>query len=71
MVAKKTPRCEGKRRQFRGNTYGTFKCGRKATGTIETRVGFTEHHHACDDEQCYRSIAAGYPASFTPFEAKQ
>jgi len=61
-------RCEGKRRQFRKGTYGVFKCNRKATGTIETQVGFTEHHHACGDDECHRSITAGYPAKFTPFK---
>ncbi len=66
MVAKK-PKCEGKRRQFRGPTYGTYKCGRLATGTVETHLGFTEHHSVCDDEECFRSITQGYPANFTPF----
>lgn len=64
----KAPKCQGKRRQFRGRSYGTFKCGRKATGTVETHVGFTKHFHVCDDDECYRSIAGGYPATFTPFK---
>lgn len=62
-------RCEGKRRQFRGNSYGTFKCGRKATTQVETHVGFTEHHVCCNDDECYRSIAHGYPATVTPIPA--
>lgn len=38
MVEKKrVPRCEGKRHQFRGNGYGDFKCGRKATGYVTTK----------------------------------
>ena len=68
METKKAPRCTGKRRQFRGNCYGVFKCGRKATGTVETRVGFSERHHVCDDEECFRSITKGYPTTFTPFK---
>jgi len=59
-------RCQGKRRQFRRGTFGVFKCGRKATGTVETQVGFTKHHHVCDDAECFASIAGGYPAKFTP-----
>lgn len=70
MVEKKfTLRCDGKRRQFRGRSYGIFKCTRKATGTVETHVGFTEHHHVCDDHECYTSITHGYPANFTPFKS--
>lgn len=59
-------RCEGKRRQFKRNAFGVFKCGRKATGVVETRVGFTERHYCCDGDECFSSIAAGYPATFTP-----
>lgn len=67
---KKTPRCQGKRRQFRGSTYGTFKCMKQATGTVETHLGFTEYHNCCDNDECYRSIAQGYLATFTPFKVK-
>lgn len=64
----KQQRCEGKRRQFRKNSYGTFKCGRKATTRVETHVGFTEQHYCCDSDECYRYIASGYPASVTPLK---
>lgn len=64
----KKPRCTGKRRQFRRGAYGIFRCMKRATGTMETHVGFTEHHHVCDDESCQHSVSAGYPASFTPFK---
>jgi hypothetical protein len=56
-------RCEGKRRQWRKNVFGAFKCMRKAKIVIETHVGFTEHHYACDDPECYGSISCGYPTS--------
>ena len=61
-------RCEGKRRQFRRNSYGVFKCMRNATGTVTTNVGFSETHYVCDDDQCFSSIACGYPAQFTPLK---
>ncbi len=51
MVEKKrTPRCEGKRRQFRGSSYGIFRCTRKATGYVTTNVGFSETHYCCDGD---------------------
>jgi hypothetical protein len=62
------PKCQGKRRQFRGNAYGVFKCTKNAVATVETHVGFTEHRYVCDHEECYSSIACGYPATFTPFK---
>jgi hypothetical protein len=63
----KAKRCEGKRRQFRGGTFGVFKCGRKATGTVTTQVGFSETHHVCSDEACQAYISSGYPAEYKPF----
>lgn len=59
-------KCEGKRRMFRRNSYGTFKCGRKATVRVETHVGFTEHHRCCDSDECLAYISSGYPATVTP-----
>ena len=56
-------RCEGKRRMWRGRTLGTFKCGRKAKYVFETRVGLTRNHYTCGDDECVRSITAGYPAA--------
>lgn len=64
----KIQRCEGKRRQFRRGSYGVFKCMRKATGTVTTNVGFSKTHPCCGDDQCYSSIAGGYPANWTPYE---
>lgn len=64
----KAQRCEGKRRQFRKGAYGVFKCMRKATGTVTTSVGFSRTHHVCDDEECFSSVAGGYPANYTPFK---
>jgi hypothetical protein len=73
MVANKR-RCQGKRRGFRarGNSCvaGIFRCMRKATGIIETHMGFTEHRYVCDDEECFRSITGGYPANFTPIQSQ-
>jgi hypothetical protein len=63
-------KCEGKRRGFRRGAYGMFKCMRAAKGTVETQVGFTKHHGCCGDDQCYGSIAAGYPAKYTEFTKK-
>lgn len=60
-------RCEGKRRQFRRGSYGVFKCMRKATGTVTTNVGFSKTHHVCDDDECFSSIACGYPAQHKPY----
>jgi hypothetical protein len=56
------PRCEGKRRQWRRGTLGTFKCGRVARYAFETRVGLTRRHRTCGDAECVRSITNGYPA---------
>jgi len=63
----KALRCSGRREQFRNGKQDLFKCSRKATGIVETQVGFSEHHYICDDDECYRSIAQGYPACFKPF----
>lgn len=65
-MKKTVHKCEGKRRQWRGHTLGTYKCGRNATGRVETRVGTTVTRWVCDDEECYRSIAEGYPAVYFP-----
>ena len=71
MVEKKrVPRCEGKRHQFRGNGYGTFKCGRKATGYVTTKMGFSETHSCCDGAECIRSITGGYDSNWTPFKSE-
>ena len=56
-------RCQGKRRMWRKHTLGVFKCGRKATTVMETRVGLSRTHYVCDDAECFDSIAGGYPAS--------
>lgn len=64
----KAPRCEGRRRGFRRGTFGVFKCGKKATGVVTTNVGFSETHYCCGGDECYRSIAGGYPSPFTPFK---
>jgi hypothetical protein len=56
-------RCEGRRRKLRGQVYGTFACGRKATHVVETRVGYTEHYYVCEDGECFLSVTHGYPAS--------
>jgi len=53
--------CEGKRRQFRKNKFGFFKCARKATVVITTALGFSERHYCCDDDECFRAITGGYP----------
>ena len=63
-------KCEGKRRGYHRGSFGEFKCQRQAKGTVETRVGFTKHHGCCGDDQCYGSIAAGYPAKYTEFAKK-
>lgn len=60
-------RCEGKRRQVRGATFGVFKCGRKAKGVVVTKMGFSESHPCCGDDECFRSIAQGYPADWKEF----
>jgi len=57
------PRCQGKRRKWRGHVLGTFACGRKATHVMETRVGVTRTHYVCSDAECFDSIREGYPAS--------
>lgn len=61
-------KCDGRRRQWRGNKWGTFKCRNKAVGTVETHLGFTEHHHVCSSDECWSSITQGYTARFIPFE---
>lgn len=45
-----------------------FNCLRHAKGTVETRVGFTERHPCCGDEECISSIAKGYPAEWKAWE---
>lgn len=55
-------KCEGKRRMQRGNTFGLFKCGRKARFSFETYVGLTRSHYVCDDSECFTSITGGYSA---------
>lgn len=62
----KKPRCEGKRRMFRGNSYGVFRCTRKATTVVTTNVGFSETHYCCDDDECFRSIHGGYLVTTKP-----
>lgn len=62
----KAPRCEGKRRQFRGNAYGVFKCTRKATTVVTTNVGFSKTHYCCDSDECFGSITGGYPSPSRP-----
>lgn len=64
-------RCQGKRRQSRRGVWGTFPCGRRAKGSVETQVGFTEHRACCGGDDCIGSIAGGYPAQFTAFSASQ
>lgn len=59
----KTPRCEGKRRMWRGRTLGTFKCGRKATYVFQTYVGTSNTHYVCNEDECLRHITGGYPAN--------
>jgi len=57
-----TRRCEGKRRMWRGNKLGTFKCGRKARFTFTTRVGYTVTRFVCGgNDGCVGSITSGYP----------
>lgn len=68
MASKKAPRCEGKRRQFRGNGYGVFKCMRKATAVVTTNVGFSERHFCCDSDECFGAITGGYPSQVTPIK---
>lgn len=58
--------CQGQRRQFRRGVFGVFRCMRKATTIVETQVGYTKHHYACNDPDCFSSIACGYPASSKP-----
>jgi hypothetical protein len=69
-MASKKQRCEGKRRGFQRGAFGVFKCMRNAKGSVETRVGFTERHPCCGDDQCISSISAGYPAEWKPFADK-
>lgn len=57
-----TIKCTGKRRMWRVGTLGTFKCGRTAIHTFETRVGTTRKHATCGDAACVSSITSGYPA---------
>jgi len=61
-------RCEGKRRMWRRNRLGTFKCGSPATWLVTTQVGTSQTHYCCDEEECFRSIAQGYPASSRKIE---
>lgn len=63
-------KCEGKRRGYQRGSFGEFKCQRDAKGTVETNVGFSKRHGCCGDDQCYGSIAAGYPAQWHPFAKK-
>ena len=56
-------RCEGKRRMWRGNRLGNYKCGRKAKFVFETYVGLSRSHYVCGDEECVRSITDGYGAN--------
>jgi hypothetical protein len=58
-------RCQGKRQMWRNHRFGTFKCGNKATWIVTTQVGTSQRHYCCDDCDCYRSIAQGYPTSNT------
>lgn len=63
MTATRTrPRCQGRRRKQRGATFGLFACGRKATTLVTTAVGLSRTHFVCDDDECFRHIAGGYPA---------
>jgi hypothetical protein len=55
-------RCAGKRRMWRGNRLGNFKCGRVARYTFETRVGMTRRHATCGADECVGSVTQGYPA---------
>lgn len=66
----KTQTCQGKRRMWRGNRLGTYKCGRKATHIVETRVGLSQTHFVCEDDDCFRSITSGYPANSRRIGAK-
>lgn len=56
-----TKRCEGRRRMWRGNTLGTFKCGRKAKYVFQSYVGYSTTHYVCGDNECVASVASGYP----------
>jgi len=56
-------RCEGKRRMWRGNKLGNFKCGRVAKITFQTYVGTTKSHFACNDPECVGSLTNGYGAN--------
>ena len=56
-------RCQGRRRMWRGRTFGTFACGRKARYAFETYVGLSRTYHVCGDEECVRSITDGYGAN--------
>lgn len=56
-------RCEGRRRKWRGNVFGTFACGRKATHVFQTYTGLTRTHYVCDDAECLLHITSGYPAN--------
>jgi hypothetical protein len=55
---------------WRGHTFGTFKCGRKATHVMETRVGLSRTHYVCESGECFDSIREGYPASSRPLAAR-
>jgi hypothetical protein len=57
------PRCQGKRRMWRGPRLGTYACGRRATAVVTTRVGLSRTHYVCDDPECFAHTAGGYPAS--------
>lgn len=54
--------CEGKRRMWRGNALGTFKCGRKARFVFQSYVGLCTTHYVCGDSDCTRSVTA-YPVN--------
>ncbi len=54
-------RCTGKRRQFLKGSFGIFKCLNKAQIIIKTQVGFSEKYYCCNDDECFESIAKGYP----------
>ena len=53
-------RCEGKRRMWRGNRLGDYKCGRKAKFVFQTYVGLSRSHYVCGDRDCVASITNGY-----------
>ena len=62
MTKSTTPRCKGKRRKYRGNVFGTFACGRKATAVVTTNVGLSRTTYVCDDSECWQHVTSGYPA---------